>query len=210
MDKLQLGLKRLLDIIVSVTFIIILLPLFGIIALLVYISSGKPVIFKQARLGKNGVPFRIYKFRTMYNNAPDIRNPDGSAYNAEDDPRVTPIGKILRKSSLDELPQLFNVLKGEMSLVGPRPDQVDQIRFYTDKEKQKLRMKPGITGLAQISGRNRIPWEKRKQLDLDYIENFSIVLDLKILLKTIVYIFRQKDVFIQAGEENNGKCSTLS
>jgi len=210
MDKLQLGLKRLLDIIVSVTFIIILLPLFGIIALLVYISSGKPVIFKQARLGKNGVPFRIYKFRTMYNNAPDIRNPDGSAYNAEDDPRVTPIGKILRKSSLDELPQLFNVLKGEMSLVGPRPDQVDQIRFYTDKEKQKLRMKPGITGLAQISGRNRIPWEKRKQLDLDYIENFSIVLDLKILLKTIVYIFRQKDVFIQTGEENNGKCSTLS
>jgi lipopolysaccharide/colanic/teichoic acid biosynthesis glycosyltransferase len=107
---------------------------------------------------------------------------------------VTPIGKWLRRTSLDELPQLLNVIRGEMSLVGPRPDQVDQIRFYTDVERRKLAVKPGLTGLAQISGRNRISWKARKELDLEYVEKHSLILDIKILFKTVPYVLLNRDI----------------
>jgi lipopolysaccharide/colanic/teichoic acid biosynthesis glycosyltransferase len=130
----------------------------------------------------------------MYDNAPDARNPDGSAYTGEGDPRVTRLGSLLRKTSLDELPQLFNVLRGEMSLVGPRPDQLDQLRYYTETEKRKLNVKPGITGLAQISGRNNISWERRKALDVEYVDRQSFWLDLTILAKTLPYVLFRRDV----------------
>jgi lipopolysaccharide/colanic/teichoic acid biosynthesis glycosyltransferase len=130
----------------------------------------------------------------MYYNAPDLRNADGSAYTGDDDPRVTRVGRFLRRTSLDELPQLFNVLRGEMSLVGPRPDQVDQFRFYTETEKRKLSVKPGITGLAQIGGRNNISWGRRKALDVEYVDLQSFWLDLSILARTVPYVLLRKDV----------------
>ena len=189
-------LKRTLDLIVSTMALILLSPLYLLFAIIIRLTSGAPVLFRQPRLGKGGVPFDIYKFRTMQVDAPDIRNPDGSTYSSEDDPRVTPVGVFLRRTSLDELPQLINVVKGDMSLVGPRPDQVDQLAYYTDYEMKKLQVKPGVTGLAQINGRNTIPWEQRKQFDIVYIEEWSLSLDFEILIKTIPYVLFSRDVYI--------------
>jgi undecaprenyl phosphate N,N'-diacetylbacillosamine 1-phosphate transferase len=193
-------LKRVLDLTISSAALIALSPAFLLIALLVRTSSPGPVFFRQERLGKHGKPFNCYKFRSMYVDCADIRNPDGSTFNAADDPRVTRLGHFLRRTSLDELPQLINVLQGDMSLVGPRPDQVDQAQYYTQEERRKLLVKPGITGLAQINGRNSIPWTKRKALDLDYVNHQSIRLDLSLLLKTIPYIFHRKDIFANTAE----------
>jgi len=128
--------------------------------------------------------------------APDLRNPDGSAYSADNDPRVTRMGRFLRRTSLDEIPQLFNVVAGEMSLVGPRPDQVDQLRYYNAAERGKLSVKPGITGLAQVSGRNNISWEQRKRFDLEYVAGQSLTLDLRILLRTVPYVLLRKDIVV--------------
>lgn len=130
-------------------------------------------------------------------NAPPMRCSDGSAYTGADDPRITGIGRFLRKTSLDELPQLWNVLRGEMSIVGPRPDQVDQLQYYTAAEKAKLRVKPGLTGLAQINGRNGIPWQARKALDVDYVNRQSLALDVLILVKTIPYVLFRSGVSAQ-------------
>lgn len=186
--------KRAVDIVGAT----IALVLFGVpmivVALLIKMLDPGPVFFRQARLGQHGKPFQIFKFRSMKINAPDIRNEDGSAFSGDDDPRVTKLGKFLRKTSLDELPQFINVLWGQMSLVGPRPDQVDQIQYYTEHEKQKLLVKPGITGLAQISGRNSISWEQRKELDVSYSLNHSILGDLAILVRTMPYVLLRRDV----------------
>lgn len=186
--------KRIIDLIGA----LIALALFGlpmfVVALLIKILDPGPIFFRQGRLGKDGRAFKIFKFRSMKVNSPDIRNPDGSAFSGDNDPRVTPIGRFIRKTSIDELPQFINVLLGDMSLVGPRPDQIDQIQYYTDEEKKKLLVKPGITGLAQISGRNSISWEQRKQLDVQYAEKNSVVGDLAIILKTIPYVLLRKDV----------------
>ena len=143
----------------------------------------------------------------MVHHAPELWNRDGSAYTGADDRRVTPAGRILRKTSLDELPQLFNVLRGEMSLVGPRPDQAGQIRFYTETEKRKLEVKPGITGLAQISGRNNISWERRKALDVEYVERQSFWLDLSLLARTIPYVLLRKDIHTD-GHSPNPRATT--
>src|SRR5580700_3801641 len=159
---------RVRDLIAGSALLLLFSPVLLLCALAVWKSSPGPIFFRQRRLGLHARSFTLLKFRTMIHNAPDLRNRDGSAYTGADDPRVTPVGRILRKTSLDELPQLFNVLRGEMSLVGPRPDQVDQIRFYTETEKRKLEVRPGITGLAQISGRNNISWDRRKALDVEY------------------------------------------
>ena len=134
------------------------------------------------------------KFRTMHVDAQDLRNPDGSTVSCLNDPRVTKVGSFLRTTSLDELPQLVNILRGEMSFVGPRPDQVDQLRFYSPKEHRKLDVKPGLTGLAQISGRNGISWQKRKELDIAYVERRSLALDLSILCKTIPYVLLRRNL----------------
>ncbi|MGB9177719.1 MAG: sugar transferase [Pyrinomonadaceae bacterium] len=201
MNKRREFIKRAFDITFSGLSIILLSPLLLLVALAVRLSSRGSALFLQYRLGREGSSFTVYKFRTMFVNAPDIRNADGSAFNGTDDPRVTPLGRFLRRTSLDELPQLFNVFKGEMSLVGPRPDQVDQIRYYSTDEHQKLMVKPGITGLAQINGRNNISWEQRKQLDLEYVRSQSTILDLRILLQTIPYVLGQRDVFIAQTSE---------
>jgi lipopolysaccharide/colanic/teichoic acid biosynthesis glycosyltransferase len=155
------------------------------------------VLFRQERLGRGGVPFTLHKFRTMIENAPDQRNADGSTFIAPCDRRVTRLGRLLRSSSLDELPQLFNILSGEMSLVGPRPDQVDQARFYSGAEWRRNLVKPGITGLAQVSGRNAILWASRKQLDLEYVARQSVRLDLEILLRTVPCVLASRGIFVQ-------------
>lgn len=186
--------KRLLDILVSSIVCTVLAPVFVVCALAVRLSSSGPVLFRQQRLGQNGRPFAVLKFRSMYVDCPDLRNPDGSAFTGPSDPRVTPVGRFLRETSLDELPQFFNVLMGDMSLVGPRPDQVDQLRFYTEEEKRKLNVKPGVTGLAQISGRNSISWESRKALDVQYARTRSLSMDLQILLRTVPYVLQRRGV----------------
>jgi undecaprenyl phosphate N,N'-diacetylbacillosamine 1-phosphate transferase len=192
----EIGLKRLLDAVVSAVALVVLTPLLLVVSLLVRITSSGPVLFRQGRLGRRGVPFTIYKFRTMVPDSPDIRNDDGSAFSGENDPRVTRVGRVLRKTSFDELPQLLNVLKGDMSLVGPRPDQVDQIQYYTAEEAEKLSVKPGITGLAQIKGRNGIPWQQRKRLDVEYVRQQSLWLDLRILILTIPCVLARRNIFI--------------
>ncbi len=185
---------RLRDILIVSVLLLTLSPVLLASALAVRLSSPGPVLFRQRRLGLRGRPFSVLKFRSMIHNAPELRNSDGSAYTGDADPRVTRVGRFLRKTSLDELPQLLNVLRGDMSLVGPRPDQVDQIRFYTEAEKTKLLVKPGITGLAQISGRNNITWEQRKALDVEYVSRQSFQLDLAILARTIPYVLLRKDI----------------
>ena len=147
--------KRTMDVAISSTALVLLSPLFMLIAIAIRFDSTGSVLFRQKRLGRNGKPFTLYKFRTMIENAPDYRNADGSTFNSPSDERVTHVGNFLRRTSLDELPQLFNVLAGAMSLVGPRPDQVDQARFYRGDEWRRNLAKPGVTGLAQTSGRMR-------------------------------------------------------
>ena len=186
--------KRGVDLFSSACAILFLSPLLFLCAAAVALGSRGPILFRQKRLGLHGRPFTLWKFRSMYGNAPDLRNPDGSAQTLERDARITAAGKFLRKASLDELPQFFNVLAGDMSLVGPRPDLVDQIGFYTEREKRKLSVRPGITGLAQISGRNNISWERRKSLDVEYVERQSFWLDLRILARTIPYALLGKDI----------------
>lgn len=201
-------LKRILDFAGSAIALVLLSPLMAILALAVKLTSPGPILFRQRRLGLGGIPFSILKFRTMHDKAEDIRNPDGSAYSADDDPRVTALGRFMRKTSLDELPQFWNVLRGDMSLVGPRPDQVDQLRYYTPEDRVKLRMRPGITGLAQISGRNRIIWERRRQLDTQYVTHWSLATDMRILLLTIPYVLLRRDIHTE--DRNANRNSTAA
>lgn len=179
--------KRAIDFILSLILIILLLPLTVVTAIFVKISIGSPVIFKQIRPGKNAEPFNVYKFRTMTNER------DSNGELLSDVKRLNSSGKLIRKLSLDELPQLFNVLKGELSLVGPRPLLMEYLPLYNSKQKRRHEVKPGITGWAQVNGRNAIGWNEKFELDIWYIENQSLLLDLKILLLTV------KKVFISEG-----------
>jgi len=188
--------KRGIDLAVSTIALILLSPLLVLIAIFIWLDSYGSVVFRQERLGRGARTFTLYKFRTMIENPPDLRNSDGSTFNSPRDPRVTRVGRILRRTSLDELPQLFNVFVGTMSLVGPRPDQVDQARFYSSEEWRRTVVKPGITGLAQINGRNAIDWTTRKQVDLEYVARQSLLLDLKILWRTIPYVIGSRDIYM--------------
>lgn len=190
--------KNILDKVFGLILLILLAPILLIIALAIKLDSRGPIIFKQKRLGKSGNIFEIYKFRTMYVDAPDIRNEDGSTFNSDDDPRVTSVGKVLRKTSLDELPQIFNILKGDMSFIGPRPDLPEQFEKYTIKQKLKLNMKPGITGYSQAYYRNSITAEEKFKNDVFYIKNYSLGLDFKILFKTGISILLKENI------NNNG------
>jgi undecaprenyl phosphate N,N'-diacetylbacillosamine 1-phosphate transferase len=185
MRALQLAIKRILDVILSGIGLVLLSPIFLAIALAIRFSSPGPIFFRQERLGRDATVFRIFKFRTMMDKAPDIRNADGSTFTGSVDPRVTGIGKLLRKTSLDELPQLINVFIGDMSLVGPRPDLAKQLELYEPHERRKLDLRPGMTGWAMVLGRNSLTWKRRKELDIYYVENFSLWFDLMILLRTI-------------------------
>jgi exopolysaccharide biosynthesis polyprenyl glycosylphosphotransferase len=195
----QLAIKKVMDVVVSLIVIIAFSPVFIIIALIIKLTSRGPVIFKQARVGLRGRPFNLYKFRTMVINAEEIRTRlkdmnevDGPVFKIKDDPRVTGVGKFLRRSGLDELPQLFNVLKGEMSLIGPRPPLLSETKQYKRWQLRRLSVKPGLSCFWQIKPeRNSIRFDKWMELDLAYIDNWSIRLDLMILLKTVGTVFKR-------------------
>jgi undecaprenyl phosphate N,N'-diacetylbacillosamine 1-phosphate transferase len=188
-------LKRAFDLVAASGLLLVGWPLLALVALFIKLDDGGSVFFRQERLGRGGRAFRVWKFRTMRVNAPDLRNSDGSTYNAEDDPRVTRLGRFLRQSSLDELPQLFNVVLGDMSLVGPRPDLIDAPRFYRPQDAARLTVRPGITGWAQVHGRNALEWQARRDLDLEYVARRSFWLDLVILLRTIPVVFGRHGIF---------------
>lgn len=199
---MQVALKRLFDVVVSSVLLLILAPLMLITILLIRITSEGPAVFLQQRVGREGRLFTIFKFRTMRLNAPDLRHEDNSTYNAEDDPRVTKVGKILRKTSADELPQLLNVLYGDMSLVGPRPELPEGPKEYTERQFARLRVRPGMTGLAAIEGRNNLPVCERRDLDAAYATNWSLGLDLQILLRTIPAVLARRGIHRAASPES--------
>jgi lipopolysaccharide/colanic/teichoic acid biosynthesis glycosyltransferase len=180
--RIQLAIKRSADVFLALGGLVLGSPLFLLIALLVRLESSGPVIFCQMRSGRNGVPFCMFKFRTMADGAPHLRNPDGSAFIAKNDPRVTRVGRWLREFSLDEIPQLFNVLRGDMSVVGPRPEKPDYTEELPAWALEKLQVRPGCLSLTLISGRNELPWATRNELDIDYVRNYSLTLDMKILV----------------------------
>lgn len=180
--------KRLLDILLSGGALIILSPVLLIVALLVRIKLGSPVLFKQERPGLNERIFMLYKFRTMT----DEKDEHGKLL--PNNQRSTKLGNILRKTSIDELPSLINILKGDMSIVGPRPLIVEYLPYYTDRERTRHNVRPGLTGLAQVNGRNFLKWEERFAFDLDYIENMSFYLDLKICINTIIKFLKNNEV----------------
>jgi len=184
--------KRSVDILVATGCLLALSPLLLIIATLVKASGKGPILFLQDRLGKNARIFKLYKFRTM---VPDAINMGSKLLVTEKDSRITPIGAFLRKTSLDELPQLFNVLKGDISLVGPRPTIPEHLPYYGDFERRRLEIRPGITGLATIRGRAGIPWSQRIKYDVEYIDNFSLWLDAVILLKTFWVVLRREGTY---------------
>ena len=187
--------KKIFDLLFALLFLILSLPLFLIISFFIKLSSRGPIFYLQERIGKNNIPFRCIKFRTMYPEAKDIlenilKNDNNlkkefeETHKLKKDPRITTIGKLLRKSSLDELPQFINVLRGEMSIVGPRPIVKDEKKKYGKNIKKVLSIKPGITGLWQVSGRNNLTYKKRVMLDLNYVRNYNLLMDIRILIRT--------------------------
>lgn len=180
--------KRILDLILSLMALILLMPLMIIIGILVRINLGSPIIFKQKRPGKNEKIFTLYKFRTMT----DKRDIDGNLL--PDEYRLTKFGKFLRSTSLDELPELINIIKGDMAIVGPRPLLVEYLPYYTEEEKHRHDVRPGLTGLAQVNGRNEISWEEKLKYDTEYIKEISFYSDLKIIFKTIKKTIKRKDI----------------
>jgi len=190
----QLIVKRILDIIVSFVALIVLFPLMSLIALAIKLDSKGPVFFRQERVGKDGKKFRIVKFRTMIEGAESMGT---GIKTSPDDYRITRVGRWLRLFGFDELPQILNVLKGEMSLVGPRPTIPAQVQAYTAYQRQRLLMKPGITGLAVIRGRNALSWDERIDCDVEYVTHWSLLMDLKILALTPWNVLvRRKGVYL--------------
>ncbi|MFB9974858.1 sugar transferase [Allobacillus sp. SKP2-8] len=182
--------KRLMDFILSLIAIIVLCPVFLIVALLVRTKLGSPVLFKQKRPGLNEEIFMMYKFRTMT----DERDDNGNLL--PDSVRLTRFGKLLRSTSLDELPELFNILKGDMSIIGPRPLLEGYLPYYTETERLRHAVRPGLSGLSQINGRNNLKWDSRLATDIEYVNNITFLLDLKIILKTIIKAFKREGVTV--------------
>lgn len=185
--------KRVLDFLLSLIAIIVLSPILLIVAILVRVKLGSPVIFKQKRPGKNEKIFTLYKFRTMT----DAKDKEGNLL--PDSERLTKFGKTLRSTSLDELPELFNILKGDMSIIGPRPLLVEYLPLYNEEQKHRHDVRPGLTGLAQISGRNSISWEEKFNDDIKYIKNITFINDIKIFFNTIIKVFKREGI----SQENN-------
>ncbi len=188
--------KRLLDLIlalIALPFVLIICLIFGI---LIYAEDRGDIFYIAKRRGVGGSIFGMYKLRSMKMNAPDIRNKDNSTFNSSDDPRVTKIGRFMRKTSIDELPQIFNIIKGDMSRIGPRPITTDRpVSEYDQKRIDRLKVKPGVTGYAQAYFRNNISQEDKLQLDAEYAKNISFLFDLKIVLKTIQSVLLQKNIY---------------
>lgn len=187
------ALKRILDLIITIPAMILLAPVLGVVTILVRFKLGSPVFFRQLRPGLHDRPFTMFKFRTMT----DARNAQGNLL--PDAERLPPLGQFLRATSLDELPELWNVLKGEMSLVGPRPLLMQYLERYTPEQRRRHQVKPGITGWAQINGRNAISWEQKFALDVWYVDHQSLALDLKILWLTIWRVVKREGIS-QAGQ----------
>lgn len=200
--------KRLLDLIIAIPLLILLSPLWLLIVIWIKIDSAGPAIFRQQRVGIKGELFTIYKFRTMVPNADAVMkakieqlkkegkfDPENFVFQEKDDPRITRSGKFLRKTSLDELPQLLNIINGTMSLVGPRPEVPEIVEQYTSEQRRRLDMPPGVTGLAQINGRSELALARTLQYDIAYVQNWSFWLDLKILWQTIFVVLTGKDAY---------------
>jgi lipopolysaccharide/colanic/teichoic acid biosynthesis glycosyltransferase len=174
-------LSRALDVVLASILLVVTSPVLAVAALAIRLESRGPVFYRQLRVGRDGEPFELWKLRTML---PGAESMGAGLYVLEGDPRITRTGRLLRRFSLDELPNLINVLKGDMAIVGPRPTVQEQVDRYTDRQRRRLEVKPGITGWAQINGRTSLPWPERIELDVWYVENRSFRLDLRILLKT--------------------------
>jgi lipopolysaccharide/colanic/teichoic acid biosynthesis glycosyltransferase len=189
-------LKHALDRVLATVALIVFSPLIAAIALRIFFETGRPVLFAHQRVGKDGRVFRMYKFRTMVQDAiaigQELKLSEDPYGHLPDDPRITRSGRFLRRTSLDELPQLLNVVRGEMSIVGPRADIVEQVANYTDADRRRLAVKPGITGWAQVNGRDAIPWPQRFELDAWYIEHWSPALDAKIVVRTARELFHER------------------
>lgn len=199
---IQHVIKRIVDILLC----IMALPFFALVMLVVgpkiYLEDRGSIFYNAPRLGKNGRVFKMYKLRSMKRNAPDLRNADGSTFNSDEDPRLLKIGKFIRQTSIDELPQILNVIKGDMSIIGPRPDLPEHYELYENNESRKLEMRPGLTGYNQAYFRNTIPWKERIQNDIYYISHFSLWFDTKIFFKTIISVVRRKDIYITAPDQH--------
>ena len=196
------GIKRVFDIVASAIALVLLSPLFLFLAIKIHGEDGGPVFYSQIRIGKNEKPFRIYKFRSMVVNADQLKKKlltqnevEGAMFKMHDDPRVTKIGKFIRAHSLDELPQLWNVLKGDMSLIGPRPPLPDEVAEYDDWDKQRLLVKPGCSGLWQATSRNEADFKGMVLLDIEYINKSSLLFDLKLILMTIKVIIHPNGIY---------------
>ncbi|HWK24504.1 MAG TPA: sugar transferase [Ureibacillus sp.] len=202
-SKSYLLTKRIIDLFGSLVGLVLLSPVFLILFLVIKVEDKKgQVFFKQLRVGKDGKPFYMYKFRSMVSNAEQLKplllahnDAIGPVFKMKNDPRVTRVGRFIRKTSLDELPQLVNVLKGEMSLVGPRPPLLDEVAHYTDYEKQRLRGTPGLTCYWQVSGRSNVGFDEWVAMDLKYLYERNLVIDIKLILKTLLVLFGSKDAY---------------
>ncbi len=195
--------KRLMDLIFAIAALPFWLIILIIIGPLIYFEDKGPIFYNAPRLGKDGKIFIMYKFRSMKVNAPDIRNEDGSTFNSEDDPRLTKIGKFIRKTSLDETPQLLNIIKGDMSIIGPRPDLPEHRELYEGDEERKLEVRPGVTGYNQAYYRNTVPWKEIIRNDIYYIDNLSLWLDIKIFFKTAVSVLKREDIYMITNDSFN-------
>jgi lipopolysaccharide/colanic/teichoic acid biosynthesis glycosyltransferase len=189
---LELAVKRTVDTALAAAGLVVLSPVLAALAAVILVEDGRPVLFRQERAGRDGKPFTIFKFRTMIRDA--HAHGDGYAVNEGDD-RILRSGDFYRRFGLDELPQLWNVLRGEMSLIGPRPTLVDQVERYTARQRVRLRMRPGVTGWSQIHGRTSIPWSRRIELDVWYVEHWSLRLDARILWRTLGQMTRPEDTY---------------
>jgi len=198
--KWMFGIKAILDVIFGIILLILLLPVFILIAVLIKIDSKGPVFFKQKRIGKDEKPFVIYKFRSMVNNAEKI----GLGLNiCKDDFRITRVGKFLRDWSFDELPQLINIVIGDMSFIGPRPTLDYQVAAYNDIQRKRLKVKPGVTGWAQVNGRNSLTWAERIEYDVWYVDHYSFWLDLLILLRTFKVALMREGLYGKDGTNDD-------
>lgn len=202
---MPLRIKRWLDIAVALTALVALSPLLAVVAIAIRLTMGRPVLFRQVRPGYQAKPFVLVKFRSMR----DVKGPDGRPLAGAERQRlhaadlVTPLGWFLRRTSLDELPELWNVLKGDLSLVGPRPLLVEYLPFYTERERLRHTVRPGITGLAQVNGRNLLAWDERLEMDAQYVERWTLWLDLRIVFQTIAQVLRASGVQRDPMDEGN-------
>lgn len=195
--------KRILDFALSFIALICLSPILLIVAILVRVKLGSPIIFKQQRPGKDEKIFTLYKFRTMT----DEKDENGNLL--PDSQRLTKFGKLLRSTSLDELPELINILKGDMSIVGPRPQLIRDMLFMTDEQRKRHTVRQGLTGLAQVNGRNNITWEEKINYDLEYIENITFIGDVKIIFKTAIKVFKKDDINTEGMDTAEDLCDYL-